>query len=71
MSKDIKRSLTTIPNSKGDTEPSPVPPGGKQQVCGGNFFADLEDVLRKIFTEPSKPANPGFPQMPEPMTSRG
>ena len=42
-----------------------------EQVCGGNFFADLEDVLRKVFMEPSKPANPGFPQMPEPMTSRG
>ena len=42
-----------------------------EQVCGGNFFADLEDVLRKIFTEPSKPVNPGFPQMPEDCIGRG
>ena len=25
------------------------------KVAGGNFFADLEDVLRRIFTDDTKP----------------
>ena len=29
-----------------------------EQVSGGNFFADLEEVLRRIFAEPTKPATP-------------
>ena len=32
-----------------------------EQVSGGNFFADLEDVLRRIFGEPNKPATPNNP----------
>ena len=27
------------------------------QVSGGNFFADLEEVLRRIFAEPKKQNN--------------
>ena len=26
-----------------------------EQISGGNFFADLEDVLRKIFADDQKP----------------
>ena len=32
-----------------------------EQVSGGNFFADLEEVLRRIFAEPNKPATPNNP----------
>ena len=35
-----------------------------EQVNGGNFFADLEEVLRRIFADDAKPA-------PEPVTGRG
>ena len=28
-----------------------------EQISGGNFFADLEDVLRKIFADDKKPRN--------------
>ena len=37
------------------------------KVAGGNFFADLEDVLRRIFADD---ANPN-PTSPEPVTTRG
>ena len=36
-------------------------------VNGGNFFADLEEVLRNIFADD---ANPN-PTSPEPVTTRG
>ena len=42
-----------------------------KRVSGGNFFADLEEVLRKIFAEPKKPANPDSPATPETVTARG
>ncbi len=29
-----------------------------EQVSDGSFFADLEEVLRRIFAEPTKPATP-------------
>ena len=35
-----------------------------KQVNGGNFFADLEEVLRRIFADDAKPS-------PEPVTGRG
>ena len=35
-----------------------------EQVNGGNFFADLEKVLRRIFADDAKPS-------PEPVTGRG
>ena len=34
------------------------------KVAGGNFFADLEEVLRRIFADDAKPS-------PEPVTGRG
>lgn len=42
-----------------------------EQVSSGNFFADLEEVLRKIFAEPSSPAQPGGPAAPRPAIARG
>ena len=42
-----------------------------EQVNGGNFFADLEEVLRKIFAEPSSPAQPGSRTAPKPAIARG
>ena len=36
-------------------------------VAGGNFFADLEEVLRNIFADDAKPN----PTSPEPVTTRG
>ncbi len=42
-----------------------------EQVNGGNFFADLEEVLRKIFAEPSSPARPADPSTPKPAIARG
>ena len=42
-----------------------------EQVNGGNFFADLEEVLRKIFAEPSSPAQPADPSTPKPAIARG
>ena len=42
-----------------------------EQVSGGNFFADLEEVLRKIFAEPSSPAQPADPSTPKPAIARG
>ena len=42
-----------------------------EQVSGGNFFADLEEVLRKIFAEPSSPAQPGGQTAPRPAIARG
>ena len=35
-----------------------------EQVNGGNFFADLEEDLRRIFADDAKPS-------PEPVTGRG
>jgi hypothetical protein len=40
-------------------------------VNGGNFFADLEEVLRNIFQEPAKPAMPSVPTTPAPAIGRG
>jgi hypothetical protein len=40
-----------------------------EQVCGGNFFADLEDVLRRIFQDDS--SKQGSPNAPETVTGRG
>ena len=42
-----------------------------KQVTGGNFFADLEDVLRRIFQNVPEPAKPGEPASPKPVTARG
>ena len=68
---DRKHKMTPVRQEDTKMKINELKENEMEQVCGGNFFADLEDVLRRIFTEPSKPANPGFPQMPEPMTSRG
>ena len=32
------------------------------KVAGGNFFADLEEVLRRIFAEPKKQDNQASPK---------
>ena len=40
-----------------------------KQVCGGNFFADLEDVLRRIFDDKAKPSKPDTPTTKEPKTA--
>ena len=42
-----------------------------EQVSGGNFFADLEDVLRRIFQDIPYPPKPGEPASPKPVTARG
>ena len=42
-----------------------------KQVSGGNFFADLEDVLRRIFQDIPYPPKPGEPASPKPVTARG
>lgn len=42
-----------------------------EQISGGNFFADLEDVLRKIFADDKKPTQPNKQTSPEPVTARG
>ena len=42
-----------------------------EQVNGGNFFADLEDVLRRIFADDAKPTQQNNPTSPEPVTARG
>ena len=42
-----------------------------KQVSGGNFFADLEDVLRRIFEDIPYPPKPGEPVPPKPVTARG
>lgn len=41
-----------------------------EQVSGGNFFADLEEVLRRIFQDP-KPTKQDTPTTPAPVTGRG
>ncbi len=41
-----------------------------EQVTGGNFFADLEEVLRRIFAEPSEPAKQNTPIPPKPAKAR-
>ena len=42
-----------------------------KQVSGGNFFADLEDVLRRIFEDIPYPPKPGEPVPQKPVTARG
>ena len=42
-----------------------------EQVSGGNFFADLEDVLKRIFQDIPYPPKPGEPASPKPVTARG
>ena len=42
-----------------------------EQVSGGNFFADLEKVLRNIFQEPAKPTTPSKPAKPDRLIARG
>ena len=42
-----------------------------EQISGGNFFAGLEDVLRKIFADDKKTTQPNNPTSPEPVTARG
>ena len=42
-----------------------------EQVNGGNFFADLEEVLRRIFQNPTKPDIPDRPISPNPVMGRG
>ena len=41
-----------------------------EQVSGGNFFADLEDVLRRIFEDIPYPPKPGEPATPKPANVR-
>ena len=41
-----------------------------EKVNGGNFFADLEEVLRNIFQEPAKRNNPTDPKKQD-VTARG
>ena len=41
-----------------------------KQVSGGNFFADLEEVLRKIFQDIPYPPKPGEPASPKPVNAR-
>ena len=38
------------------------------KVAGGNFFADLEDVLRRIFTDNAEPTQQNDPASPETLT---
>ena len=40
-------------------------------VNGGNFFADLEEVLRRIFADDAKPTQQNNPASPDPVTARG
>ena len=40
------------------------------KVAGGNFFADLEEVLRQIFAD-KKPTQQDNPTSPEHLTRRG
>ena len=42
-----------------------------EQISGGNFFADLEDVLRKIFADDKKPTQQSDLTSLEPATARG
>ncbi len=42
-----------------------------EQVNGGNFFADLEEVLRRIFADDAKSKQQNNPTTPEPLTARG
>ena len=42
-----------------------------EQVSGGNFFTDLEEVLRRIFANDSKPTQPSNPTSPKPAIGRG
>ena len=42
-----------------------------ERVNGGNFFADLEEVLRRIFADDSEPTQQNNPTSPEPVTARG
>ena len=42
-----------------------------KQVTGGNFFADLEDVLRRIFQDIPYPQKPRDPTPLNPVTARG
>ncbi len=42
-----------------------------KQVNGGNFFADLEEVLRRIFQDIPEPAKPVKPDAPEIVKARG
>ena len=39
-----------------------------EQVNGGNFFADLEDVLRRIFADDANPTQQNDPTSPESLT---
>ena len=41
-----------------------------EQVNGGNFFADLEEVLRRIFAEPSEPGKQNTTIPPKPAKAR-
>ena len=41
-----------------------------EKVSGGNFFADLEEVLRGIFEEPTKPATQNNPTRTKPVPVR-
>jgi hypothetical protein len=42
-----------------------------EQVSGGNFFADLEEALRRIFADDAKPTQPRNPTSPKPVTGCG
>ena len=42
-----------------------------EQVNGGNFFADLEEVLRRIFADDAKSKQQNNPTSPKPVTARG
>ncbi len=42
-----------------------------KQVSGGNFFADLEEVLRNIFQDSPETTKQDDPASPKPATARG
>ena len=42
-----------------------------EQISGGNFFADLEEVLRRIFQDSPEPTKTGDPTSPKPVTAKG
>ena len=42
-----------------------------EQVNGGNFFTDMETILKIIIKEPVKPMIPSIPTTPAPVVGRG
>ena len=42
-----------------------------EQVNGGNFYTDMETILKIIIKEPVKPMIPSIPTTPAPVVGRG